>query len=450
MASSPASTRRLAALKRALRQRPAYAEAHYNRGKVLEKIGDARGACEAFRRAAAIDPRHPHAGYLHARALLLLGEPEAALLALEGALADNPRDDWCSLLKGQVLWVRDGVGAALAWCREVAPRLPASGMMQRYLATMLLAAGELEEGWRAYLRRDLAGPAPRAEVPAALPGRLDGTTLLLRAEQGLGDVLFFLRFALLLADRGARLQARVPAKLVPLLARTGRFAAVHDERAPAAALGPFTASLDMGDLPVVAGHFQAAPPTPLAPLEARGHAWRERLAAAGPGPYLGVTWRAGTDFRRGPEFGRNIQLLSKEIDLPMFGQALAGIGATLVVLQRAPAAGEVATLAKLARCSVFDASAANDDLEEALALLDALDDCVGVSNTNMHLCAGLGRTARVLVPFPPDWRWMAEGNESLWFPGFRLYRQTPGRDWSKALARLAADLRVCGTGSSRR
>jgi hypothetical protein len=78
----------------------------------------------------------------------------------------------------------------------------------------------------------------------------------------------------------------------------------------------------------------------------------------------------------------------------------------------------------------------NDDLEDALALLDVLDDYVGVSNTNTHLRAALGKTAQVLVPFPPEWRWGTAGDESPWFPGFRVLRQTPQRTWDAALAGL--------------
>jgi hypothetical protein len=58
----------------------------------------------------------------------------------------------------------------------------------------------------------------------------------------------------------------------------------------------------------------------------------------------------------------------------------------------------------------------------------------------MHLRAGLGRAARVLVPMPPDWRWMAAGEASPWFPGFAIYRQDAGGSWSAALARLAGDI----------
>jgi hypothetical protein len=69
-----------------------------------------------------------------------------------------------------------------------------------------------------------------------------------------------------------------------------------------------------------------------------------------------------------------------------------------------------------------------------------LDEYVGVSNTNMHLLAGLGKTARVLVTNPPEWRWLHAAETSPWFPGFRLYRQGQDGDWGGALACLERDL----------
>ena len=75
-----------------------------------------------------------------------------------------------------------------------------------------------------------------------------------------------------------------------------------------------------------------------------------------------------------------------------------------------------------------------------LALLLLLDEYTGVSNTNMHLRAGLGLTARVLVPDPPEWRWMDRGTASPWFPRFRVYRQDRGAGWAGALSELSADL----------
>jgi len=97
-------------------------------------------------------------------------------------------------------------------------------------------------------------------------------------------------------------------------------------------------------------------------------------------------------------------------------------------------------LAELIGDAVYDASAINGDLEDLLALLSLLHEYVGVSNTNMHLMAGLGGRARVILQNPPEWRWMAAGDESPWFPRFVLYRQAVDRTWNHAMARLHADL----------
>jgi hypothetical protein len=112
----------------------------------------------------------------------------------------------------------------------------------------------------------------------------------------------------------------------------------------------------------------------------------------------------------------------------------------LISLQRGPAPDELDAVRTAAGAAVHDFAAANEDLREALALLAQLEEYVAVSNTNVHLLAGLDRTARVLVPHPPEWRWMRREGESAWFPGFSVYRQPAGLDWSAPLARLREGL----------
>ncbi len=428
----------LGALRRSLRERPASAEAHYNVGKVLDKRGELAGARDAFARAAAIDARYPGARYMHARALMQLGDVETAARELERALADEPDDPWLIDQYGKALAGTRGHAAAVDWLAAAAARLPRLAMVRRAHAAALLAAGRFGEGWTEYLARGVTGEAPRDELPAPLPRDLRGASVLLRAEQGLGDVIFFLRFAPPLLDRGAGVSVLAPRKLVPLLSRSGLACTAQEDEPGAPAASGADHTLYVGDLPSMLEADAVRPPLRLAPLPTRVAGWRERLARVGPPPYVGVTWRAGTS-RHEREFGRDIRVLFKEIDLALLGRTLRGRAGTLVSVQRQPLPGEVDTLAKASGLPTFDAGAMNDDLEDALALLDALDDYVGVSNTNTHLRAALGRTGKVLVPFPPEWRWTAQGAESPWFPGFRVYRQTPQRSWDAALAQLGAD-----------
>jgi hypothetical protein len=164
---------------------------------------------------------------------------------------------------------------------------------------------------------------------------------------------------------------------------------------------------------------------------------RERLAALGPPPYIAITWRAGTL----PEEQQSANwVLFKSVDMEALARALAPARATLVALQRRPEAGEIDRFSALVGRTVHDLSDLNEDLEAMLAALSLIDDYVGVSNTNMHLRIAAGRTARVLVPAPGEWRWLRHGASSPWFPGFAIYRQTLQGNWAPALAALERDL----------
>jgi hypothetical protein len=193
-------------------------------------------------------------------------------------------------------------------------------------------------------------------------------------------------------------------------------------------------TFSVGDLPLLLGMddvSKISPPLALSTLPQRLEALRERLTALGSPPYLGVTWRAGIKDRR---------KLYKETPLPRLAKTLRGLPGTVLILQRHPQPGEVEAFSQALGREAHDLSALNEDLEDMLALLSVVDEYVGVSNTNMHLRAGVGRTARVLVPHPPEWRWMAEGEESPWFKGFAVYRQGVDRGWEAAFGRLAQDL----------
>jgi tetratricopeptide (TPR) repeat protein len=317
---------------------------------------------------------------------------------------------------------------AIAAYREAIAAQPAFAAAHQNLARALVARGDFAAGWSHYRWRRLAQGLDRAApdaLVAPLPASLQGRRFVLRSEQGLGDVLFFLRFAPELARRGAALAFRGDPRLHAMLARTALFElGVAGEDAPAAGLE----SVFIGDLPwlLEARDPQRLPQAlALSPLPERVARIRASLDAAGPRPWTALTWRGGVA-SAGPA---RTQL--KELEPSRLGEVLHGLPGTWIGIQRLPRPGELERLSAAIGATVHDFSGANDDLEDMLALLSLVDDYIGVSNANVHLRAGAdaGATMQVLVPHPPEWRWGLAGETSPWFRSMRVIRQRPDGGW---------------------
>jgi len=391
--------------RKALKRKPGFVHALVNLGKSLEKQERLDEARQHYERALAIEPALPKLAANLARIYRDRGELGRSRSLLERhAKHLEPQD----LAMGLAQSTTDDA-RAIAILEGAAPK---SGLAATALAHLLLATGRWREGWNRYARRDTT----------PLPQRLGGRKFLLRSEQGIGDVLFFLRFAPLLRARGAEIALACEEKLRPILDLPRPSAGAED--------------LLLEDLPARLG---ASDVVPAWPLKVESSA-RERLASLGPPPYLAVTWRAGTDTARGREFGGERMALTKAVPPKALGAALRGWRGTTILLQRGARAQDAGEFAAGFAAPFHDLSALGDELPTLLAALSLVDEYVGVSNTNMHLLAGIGRKARVIVPYPPEWRWLRREGRSPWFPDFPVYRQPVSRDWSEPLAALRKDL----------
>jgi tetratricopeptide (TPR) repeat protein len=458
-------------------------DAHINLGGALHALGRFDEAEHAYRCALALAPDHAIAHCNLASVLIDCGRFPAAEAACRQAIARDPQSAIAHSFLGAAIGHQGRLHAALEFYRRAVALdpgnvrtlmglgsaccelgMPAEGLplLERALAlapdsweahaamaTVKLALGEIQDGWREYIHRPAHAQFtklhPDVMLSSALPATLTGRHVCVLGEQGLGDEFFFLRFARHLKARGARVTYRAAPKIASILERVAAIDCVIPDPQP---LPPADYTLLAGDLPpalasnnsplpTMGADFSLFPPSlELTPLADQLAAIANRLAQLGPPPYLGLTWRGGVR----PEEQRETWTLSKQIPLPQFGAALRGVKGTMLALQRNPAPGEIEQISASAGKAVHDLTALNEDLEAMLALLALIDDYIGVSNTNMHLRAGVGKTARVLVPCPAEWRWMAQGTESPWFPGFAVYRQSTRGDWESALAALRRDL----------
>ena len=408
--------------RKALKRKPVFLDALINLAKTLEKQERFAEAIPLYERALALDEAFPKLATNLANLYRARGEAQRARQLLERlARHIDPQD--LALALAACDYELAGIGGAIDRLSAAVKQHPEWVGATSALAHACLADARWREGWHYYLARH-GGKAP------ALPARLDSEHILLRGEQGIGDVLFFLRFAPLLKARGARLSLVCAKKLHDVVGMPAM-----ESEAPG-----FDRHLLLGDLPVHLDCYETPPAWPLSARDEARRAARERLAALGPGPYLAVTWRAGTDIARGREFGAERASLTKALPPAELGTALRGWQGSTILLQRGARAGEAERFTSAFGAQCHDLSALGDDLPVLLAVLAEIDEYVTVSNTNVHLLAGLGRTARVLIPYPAEWRWMRREGRSPWFPDLPVYRQSQSRDWQPALRELRGDL----------
>lgn len=417
---------------RALSINPNHVGALLNMGMVCNEAQRFEEALQYLEHANALHPDHPLISHNMGVGLAGLKQYERARSCYLAALAKNPDSAQTLYGLGYVDKYLDRPDEAKSSLKRVLALSPDDLAAREALAYLQLRLGEFREGWTNHLARRRS--TQDRSVPPTLPEPVQSGKVLLLTEQGLGDELLFLRFAPALKARGMRLDYCGSLRLKPLLADQDLLEAWMSPQ-DTVDLAAYDSVVSIGNLPLVLGMASASDiPPSLQMRVAPGMRERmaERLAHCGSSRLIGVTWRAGT-----ADGGDS---LFKEVPLQALGELLKDVPGSIIVLQRHPKPEEIEQLARHAGRAVYDFSDANENLEEMLALLSQIHEYLGVSNTNMHLMAGLGRTAKVLVPHPPEWRWMETGDESPWFPGFQLYRQDRVKGWGAALDRLSNDL----------
>jgi hypothetical protein len=357
-----------------------------------------------------------------------LGGDAAAAEALAGrALLLDPASAPALWHLGRLRDRRGAAAPAEAALRRALAVEPGFAAARQDLGMLLLRQGRAA-GWAEYEAR-LRCPsfvAHHADCP--MPpwdgGDPADRTLLLIGEQGRGDMIQFVRFAALLADRGAAIVLRAPAELHRLLGTAPGITALagYDEPPPA------DGQACLMSLPGLLGLDPTAPPAPFRYLAAeagRVRRWRDRIASL-PGVKVGVCWQGnpsvvGDDTRSIPR------------------RHMAGLaavpGVTLVGLQlgAGPAGDGI-------RDPGPDFDAGPDAFLDTAAVMENLDLVITSDTAIAHLAGALGRPVWTLLRAVPDWRWLERRTDCPWYPSMRLFRQEAPGDWCGVFARVTGAL----------
>ncbi|HLN22713.1 MAG TPA: tetratricopeptide repeat protein [Patescibacteria group bacterium] len=421
--------------RRAVTLNPAYAEAYANLGAALQALGRADEAVAACRQAVALAPGFAMAHGNLGAALLETGAAAESIAASRQAIALAPDMPlaYCNL--GAAFHLRNDLAEAVAAYRAAIALAPDFAEAHFCLAHALLLQGNLAEGWPEFSWRWKLGEYGWLRTrygdftqPLWMGERLDGKTLLVYAEKGLGDAIHYSRYLPLAAQRCGRVILAVQPSLVRLLRPLAgvEVIALDDQSLP-----PFDVHCPLLNLPGVFGTTLDSIPAALVCLRPDPAAiarWRGRVS--GTGLRVGVVW-AGNPEQRGDRI-RSPRLAAMA---PLF----AVPGVTFVALQVGP--GREDMTATPLPGQVTDLGEEIADMADTAAIMAGLDLVITSCTAPLHLSATLGVPSWGIIPFAPYFPWLLERPDSAWYPSLRLYRQDqPGCDWSGVMQRVAADL----------
>ncbi|EJM97461.1 glycosyltransferase family 9 protein [Herbaspirillum sp. YR522] len=303
------------------------------------------------------------------------------------------------------------------------------------LAETLLLLGDFERGWQHYQYRYSLGHTRHMDRKIKAPPwngqHMPGKTLLIHDEQGYGDTFQFIR----LVERARRQsQARIVVQIQPEQAAFARRLPEIDVVVPQGQLPPpFDAHCQMMSLPRALGLRLEELPGSVPYLQAdptRVQRWRQRLHQLRR-PWVALAW-AG---RPTHDNDRNRSMTLEQLS-PLAPMAARGI--SLISVQKGPAAAQAIKPPAGLRLEVLGDELM--DFDDTAAVLQLCDLLISVDSSPVHLAGALGRPTWVMLPMVPDWRWLLEREESPWYPGTRLFRQSTRGHWDDVVARVAEQL----------
>lgn len=385
-------------LEQAIRLNAGVPDFHFNLGVALQALERHADAAATYRRTLALQPQHVGALTNLGRALQKQAQPQEAIACFERALAlkpDLPEAHWG-------------------------------------LATQRLLLGDFARGWEEYehrwtlpenqgLRREFAAPRWDGDDIA-------GRTVLLHAEQGVGDTLQFVRYAPLLARRGAHVIVLCQPPLKRLLMEMDDIAVVADGEP----LPEFDLHLPLMSLPRLFGTTLATIPADVPYLRADPvdvHAWNGKLGDKNHFK-IGLIWAGNR---------RHLNDRNRSCALETFAPLANVSDIRLYSLQKDEAAAEIRNAPT--NMGLVDLNDQLVDFADTAAVITCLDLVITVDTAVAHLAGALARPAWLLLPFAPDWRWMLAREDSPWYPSLRLFRQNQAGDWSGVLTAVINTLR---------
>jgi tetratricopeptide (TPR) repeat protein len=421
-----------ASFEQAIAMDPDYADAHANLGATRLKLKQHDKARACFERAIELKPDFAQAHLNLGSTLIKLKQAHEAVKCFEKAIELHPDDLEAYANCGNALQELKRFDEAFACYDQAIALQPDHAGAHWGKALTLLLTEDFANGWRLFEWRwkieDSLKMGLRHYRQALWLGgeSLQGKTIFLYPEQGLGDIIQFCRYVKWVKQLGAQVVLEVPAPLVRLLQGLDGVDRLVVSGMP---LPDFDVQCPLMSLPLAFNTRIDSIPGPQAYLkasQAQVESWKQRL---GPPqmPRIGLAWSGNPQHDN--DLNRSLALSELVAHLPP--------GFEYHSLQK-----EI----RDADASALDAAGIRRheqallDFSETAALCQLMDVVISVDTSVAHLAAALGRPTWLLLPYSPDWRWLLDRDDSPWYASMRLYRQSSDRQYAPVLQRVAQDL----------
>ncbi|NTW68854.1 MAG: tetratricopeptide repeat protein [Chlorobiaceae bacterium] len=407
-----------------------YAEAYSNRGNTLYGLRMFDEALKSFDRAIALKPDFPEAHSNRGNTLQELNLFDAALECYDKAIdlkADYPEAFSNRGLTLQQLNRFDEALESFEQAIALKADFPDAWLNK---ALALLQRGNFKSGWKLYEWRwkyeKFTSPHRNFMQPLWLGKEsLEGKTILLHAEQGLGDTIQFSRYVHSVAELGAHVILELPQPLYGLLKNLDgvTHAVTQGDPLPEFELHtpllslPFAFNTELDSIPSARQYIKTDP--------IKLEHWKSRLGVK-KAPRVGLVWSTSVK----PDKNRNIALAELIQQLPG--------GFEYVSLQKEIEDHDRETLQISAEIVHFDDEL--EDFSDTAALSELMDVVISIDTSVAHLAGALGKPVWILLPFTPNWRWLLDRADSPWYDSARLYRQQHFGDWQSLLEKVARNL----------
>ena len=418
--------------RRATEINPEYAGAYYNIGVILQEKEQTNDAISAYKKAIQLNPDYADAYHDLGYALQMEGELDEAVRCYQKALQLKPElvDAYNNL--GRALQGRGQFDDALIYYQKALQLNPAYPDAHWNIALINLLKGNYIEGWKGYEWRWRLESVCRRSFPKPLwdVSEIQGCTILLNTEQGFGDTIQFIRYASVVAQRGARVLVECQRELAALLRNVE---GVSEVISKGEQLLEFDVHYPLLSLPLVFATTLETIPAEIPylavdPMVVKN--WSDKIRQNDARLRIGLAWSGNP---------KNINLRYKSCSLDTFAPLAVFKDVTFYSLQKGEAATQIKNPPE--GMEVIDYTEDIHDFLDTAGLIENLDLVISVDTSVAHLAGALGKPIWTLIPFSPDWRWMLNREDSPWYPTMRLFRQPSPGDWESVIHQIAGELK---------